>query len=316
MQAQQHFHFVLMGRYQLLSLVSALETLQNANYTAGQELFTWSIHSSGPTPISSIGTREFTCQSLDDIHNPQEVVIVGGPDVAALEDPKLTVWLGRHARRGVRVSGLTTGAFVLAYAGLVENAAVTLHWQFRDAYREMFPDHELSPRPFVGDGTRCSSSGGVSAIDLFLGFVAEYMGEEFSGRVSESMNYVTLQQVQQVASAEASARTRVKNAPTVAALEIMESNLEFPVTPPQIAAEIGVSTRQLERLFNKHLGQSPKRYYMHLRLRRAYFLLTQTKMPVIEVAIACGFQSPGHFAKCFRAEFGLTPTELLKSRLN
>lgn len=297
----------------MLTLVSALETLQNANLNAGSQVFSWSFHCPGPQPLSSLGVASFPCDSLDDIQNPRELIVVGGPDVSVLNVSKLNVWLNRHARKGVRLSGLTTGAFVLGYADLIRDAEVTLHWQFRDAFRETFSDVDLSPRPYVATGTRCSSSGGVSAIDLFLSFLVDYRGQEFADSVSESMNYVTMQQVQRVASAEASARTRIKNGATVAALEIMESNLEFPVTPPQIAAEVGVSTRQLERLFGKHLGQSPKRHYMHLRLRRAYFLLTQTKMPVIEVAIACGFQSPGHFSKCFRNEFALTPTELLKS---
>ncbi|MBO9464878.1 GlxA family transcriptional regulator [Tropicibacter sp. R15_0] len=309
----QHFHFILMERYQLLSLVSALEVLQNANYTAERSLFTWSFHAPGDTPVSTLGSCEFPCVPLETIKAPSEVVIVGGTVIAALSNAKLNAWLARHVRQGVRLSALATGAFVLASAGMAVGEAPTLHWQFRDTFRERFPEIELSTKPYVAEGNRCSSSGGVSAIDLFLRFVADYHGEAFATRVSESMNYVTMQQVQQVASAEASARSRVKNPAVLTALEMMEGNLEHPITPPQIAQEIGVSTRQLERLFNKYLGQSPKRYYMHLRLRRAYFLLTQTNMPVIEVALACGFQSAGHFAKCFRAEFGQTPTELLKA---
>jgi transcriptional regulator GlxA family with amidase domain len=68
-----------------------------------------------------------------------------------------------------------------------------------------------------------------------------------------------------------------------------------------------MSTRQLERLFRRYLNRSPKRYYMELRLEKARNLLLQTDMSVINVALACGFTSPSHFSKCYRAHFNRTP---------
>ena len=80
-----------------------------------------------------------------------------------------------------------------------------------------------------------------------------------------------------------------------------------PISPATLAAEVGLSTRQLERLFRRYLNRSPKRYYMELRLGRARNLLMQTDMNVINVALACGFTSPSHFSKCYRAQYGTTP---------
>ena len=68
-----------------------------------------------------------------------------------------------------------------------------------------------------------------------------------------------------------------------------------------------MSTRQLERLFRRYLSRSPKRYYMELRLGKARNLLLQTDMSVINVALACGFTSPSHFSKCYRALYKTTP---------
>ena len=87
----------------------------------------------------------------------------------------------------------------------------------------------------------------------------------------------------------------------------MESNIEDPISPAALATTVGMSTRQLERLARRYLGRSPKRYYMELRLQRARNLLMQTDMSVITVAIACGFTSPSHFSKCYRAHYGITP---------
>ncbi len=86
-----------------------------------------------------------------------------------------------------------------------------------------------------------------------------------------------------------------------------KSNLEEPLSPSLLAKQAGLSTRQLERLFRRYLDRSPKRYYLELRLKKARSLLLQTDMSVINVALACGFSSPSHFSKCYRAFYGRTP---------
>jgi transcriptional regulator GlxA family with amidase domain len=90
-------------------------------------------------------------------------------------------------------------------------------------------------------------------------------------------------------------------------IRMMEQNIEDPISPAQLAKDVSMSTRQLERLFRRYLNRSPKRYYMELRLAKARNLLMQTDMSVINVALACGFASPSHFSKCYRAHYDTTP---------
>ena len=77
----------------------------------------------------------------------------------------------------------------------------------------------------------------------------------------------------------------------------------------RIARATGLSRRQIERLFKRHLNCVPKRYYLEMRLRRARELLLQTAMPIMDITTACGFQSPPHFSKCYRMQFGYPPSE-------
>ncbi len=93
----------------------------------------------------------------------------------------------------------------------------------------------------------------------------------------------------------------------VAAVAVMEDNLEEPVSPEALAREIELSSRQLERLFRKYLQCTPARYYLDLRLKRARSLLRQTTMSVLDVAVACGFASASHFSKRYRDLFKRTP---------
>ncbi len=76
-----------------------------------------------------------------------------------------------------------------------------------------------------------------------------------------------------------------------------------------IAARASLSSRQLERLFRKYLGQAPTRYYLGLRLERARHLLLQTSMPILSIGLACGFVSASHFSKCYSEHFSRTPSQ-------
>ena len=91
------------------------------------------------------------------------------------------------------------------------------------------------------------------------------------------------------------------------AVAMMEDTIETPMTPGQIADELGISTRQLERLFGRYLNSTPKHYFVEMRLRPAQNLLVQSEQSVTEIAMACGFQSTSHFSKVYRAHFGRSP---------
>jgi transcriptional regulator GlxA family with amidase domain len=92
-------------------------------------------------------------------------------------------------------------------------------------------------------------------------------------------------------------------------IELMEANLSEPLSLVEIADHVGLSRRQIERLFRQEMGRSPARYYLEIRLDRARHLLIQSTMPVVEVAVACGFVSASHFSKCYRELYARSPQQ-------
>jgi AraC family transcriptional regulator, glycine betaine-responsive activator len=92
------------------------------------------------------------------------------------------------------------------------------------------------------------------------------------------------------------------------AAQLMEENIEKPLSLDEIAAATDLSRRQIERLFKRHLNCVPKRYYLQMRLRRARELLLHTPMPIIDVTTACGFRSTTHFSRCYHSLFGYPPS--------
>jgi len=157
------------------------------------------------------------------------------------------------------------------------------------------------------DGNRYSSAGGMSSLDLMLNVIASDHGQELANEVADQMIYTSIRTDRDEQRLSIPARIGVRHPKLSTVIQMMEANIEEPVSPSILAKDVGMSTRQLERLFRRYLNRSPKRYYMELRLQKARNLLMQTNMSVINVALACGFSSPSHFSKCYRSHYETTP---------
>ena len=142
---------------------------------------------------------------------------------------------------------------------------------------------------------------------MMLALIASQHGAELAANVAEAILHSPIRHHSEHQRMSLPARIGARHPKLVGIIEEMEDNLEEPLSPSVLAKQAGLSTRQLERLFRRYLDRSPKRYYLELRLKKARSLLLQTDMSVINVALACGFSSPSHFSKCYRAFYGRTP---------
>jgi transcriptional regulator GlxA family with amidase domain len=205
------------------------------------------------------------------------------------------------------MGGLCTASHSLAAAGLLDGKKATIHWENQDSFAEEFEDVKLTKSVFVMDGNRFTTAGGTSSIDLMLKIIATDHGEELASTVADQLVYSSIRTDQDTPRLSIPTRIGVRHPKLSQVIQMMEHNLEEPISPAVLAEDVGMSTRQLERLFRRYLNRSPKRYYMELRLQKARNLLMQTDMSVINVALACGFASPSHFSKCYRAHYSTTP---------
>lgn len=306
--APRRYVFLLLDRFTMISFASAIEPLRLANRVAGQQIYSWHLVGEQPPDVScSNGVRIGVDSGLIDCHRDDTILVCGGVDVAKTATRGVLGWLRREARRGVRIGALCTGAWVLADAGLLDGKRATIHWENQDGFAEKFPDTQLIRTVFVEDGNRLTASGGTAAIDLILRQISRDHGPGLAAQVADQMIHTSIRTEGDFQRLSIPTRIGVRHPRLAAIVARMEANLEDPISPARLALESGMSSRQLERLFSRYLGRSPKRYYMDVRLERARNLLTQTDLSVIEVALACGFTSAAHFSKCYRASFGTTP---------
>ena len=304
----RRFVFVLMENFTLLSFASAVESLRIANRMSGTSMYEWRIIGEGGDTVScSAGTAFQLDGDLEELSRDDTVMICGGIDIQSATSKKLLNWLRREARRGMTVGGLCTAAFSMAKAGLLDGKRATIHWENQDSFSEEFEDVTLTKSVFVVDGNRMTTAGGTSSIDLMLKIIADDADEEIANAVADQLIYSSIRTDQDTQRLSVPTRIGVRHPKLSRVIQMMETYVEEPISPSLLAKNVGMSTRQLERLFRRYLNRSPKRYYMELRLQKARNLLMQTDMSVINVALACGFASPSHFSKCYRAHYDTTP---------
>jgi len=307
-KSPRRFVFVLIENFTLLSFSSALDALRIANRMSGKKLYDWIFIGENEEFVScSAGTQFKLDNSLIELHRDDTILLCGGTSIQESTTRKLIGWLRREARRGLIIGGLCTAAYPMAKAGLLDEKKATIHWENQDSFAEEFLEVELTKTVFVCDGNRYTTAGGTSSIDLLLKIIADEHGEELANAVADQMIYSSIRTDQDTQRLSVPTRIGVRHPKLSKVIQMMEINIEEPISPSILAKEVGMSTRQLERLFRRYLDRSPKRYYMELRLQKARNLLMQTDMSVINVALACGFASPSHFSKCYRAHYDTTP---------
>ncbi len=305
----KNFIFILLDSFSLIAFSSAIEALRLANRMSGKILYEWTVTSSTDSRevICSNGSIIRVQNALSEVRRDDTIVLCGGTNIRDNTSNALLNWLRKEARKGISIGGLCTATYSLAKAGLLTERKCTIHWENREAFIEEFPNIELGNHVFTIDKNRFCSAGGTASIDLMLCLISNDHGTQLSNLVADQMIYSSIRTARDEQRLSIPTRIGVRNPKLAKVIETMEKNLEDPISPACLATDAGMSTRQLERLFKRYLSRSPKKYYMELRLQKARSLLLQTNMSVINVALACGFTSPSHFSKCYRAHFLTTP---------
>ncbi len=304
----RHFVFVLLNEFTMLSFAAALECLRIANRTSGKTLYTWTIvNEDGEDAQCSNGCTFRVEHSLNETTRDDTIMLCGGVNVQKATTKRMLNWLRREARRGATIAGLCTAGYTIAKAGLLDGKTAAIHWENHDSFLEEFEDVTLTKSVFVVDGNRITAAGGTAAIDLMIKLIADDHGEDLANAVADLLVYSAIRTSKDSQRLSIPTRIGVRHPKLSSVIQMMEANIEDPISPATLARDVGMSTRQLERLFRRYLSRSPKRYYMELRLQKARNLLMQTDMTVINVALACGFASPSHFSKCYRSHYDTTP---------
>jgi transcriptional regulator GlxA family with amidase domain len=302
--------FLLVPDFALMSYAAAIEPLRAANLLSGRELYRWWHAAPGGKPVTaSNGVAIIPDCGTNTEREADLVFVCAGGNPAIFADRSVFAWLRRLARKGVTIGGISGGPYVLAKAGLLDQRRATLHWEHQPAFREAFPDVTVVPSLFEIDGNRITCSGGISALDMMVALIERDHGRQLAARVGDWFLHTHIREGFGPQRMDLRYRLGVADEKLLIVLRAMETSIETPQPRAALARAAGISLRQLERLFHRHIGHGIHAHYRWLRLERARQLLRETTLPVLDVALATGFASSSQFARAYGRAFGEPPSQ-------
>lgn len=312
----QGIGFVLLPGFSLGALAGAVEVLHAAN-----QLLETCVYE--PLPLALQGQQATAAGGLPVLARPlaeapplaAAFVVADGapPPPGDARHAPLLAWLVGQAAAGRVLGGIGSGAAWLAEAGLLRGRRATVHWPHIAPLAERHAEVVVSRQRFEIDRDRLSCAGQQASRDLLIAWLARRHGERFGPALAAQLGLARLRAADEAQRVPVAAQLQGAAgggpAKLAEALALMEANLAEPLPTEEIARLVGVSRRQLERLFRQHLDALPSRWYLELRLQRARRLLRQTPQSVLQIALGCGFASGPHFSNAYRAQFGHTPRD-------
>lgn len=304
--------FVLAPQFTMLALSGFVDTLRLAADDGDRSRpihCAWSIVSHDLKPVrASCGievvptTRTDSCQKFD------YLVVVGGllagpPLAGALQN-----YIRSSAAQGVTLVAVCTGSFILAELGLLNGRRCCISWFHHAEFRRRFPMLQTTAEElFVIDGNRITCAGGASVMHLAAHLVSAFCGLGNARKALRIMIEPTpLPAV--TPQPQPPLDTPVDDPRVRKAMLLIERNLANPLPIEFIANHVGISKRTLERIFKSSTGMRPTEFTQRLRLSTACQMLSEGRDRIADIALQCGFSSQSHFARCFRAAFGTSPS--------
>lgn len=298
--------FLLLPRFSMLGFLSAVEPLRAANRFHSH--YRWHVMSLDGEAVQASNGMSLNVDGALRMPGANDLLfVVAGFDPLAAYDARLGAWLRRAGELAI-LGGIDTGSYVLAEAGLLEGHRLTLHWEAIGAFQERYPSLTVTQELFEIDRRRITCAGGTASIDMMLDLIGREHSNDLAIEVSEQFVHGRIRSRQDHQRLQIGRRFGIHNKKLVHVIERMERHTETLLSPHELADGVAITVRQLERLFRLHLHETPSTFYLGLRLDKARQLLRHSDLSVLEISLACGFESASYFSRCYRSRFAVSPS--------
>ncbi len=291
---------------------SAIEPLRMANRISKRNIYSWrTIGESERLVTASDGlsvSTDFDIADSDALKGLDVVIVCGGRQIERNTKAPMLRWLRLADSKHIALGAICTGSYVLAKAGLLDGYRCSIHWENLSLLEDNFDSLRVTRRVYTIDRDRYTSSGGTAPVDMMLHLVGIKCGKTVSAGVAEQFVHERVRQPEDRQRIPLRHTVGNQSEKLIVAVELMEANTREPISQTELAEYVGLSRRQLQRLFQRYLRCTPSRHYLRVRLERAKDLLNQTTMGLVEIASLAGFVSTSHFSKSFKECYGHSPS--------
>jgi AraC family transcriptional regulator, glycine betaine-responsive activator len=298
---------LLIDGYPIIPFSCVVDAMRAANRLSGRSLYRWEYFAPDDRAVSASCGIVVPTRALSSATGLTSLFIVApntAQDFKHAATLKLLQTLDRHK---VSLGSASSGSFILARAGLLDGCRCTIHWENIPVFKELYPQLEVAFTLYEIDERRMTCSGGTAALDMMLKLIENLHGRKLAQQISQQFQHDRIRteiDSQQMADRIDLAMSAPK---LIDVINLMENNIEVPLSLPSIAKKCKLSLRQIERLFHKYRDLTPSQYYLSLRLMHAKQLLLNTNRSVIDISIATGFETQSYFTACYRKHYGSSP---------
>ena len=222
---------------------------------------------------------------------------------------RLGAWLVEQYKCGAHIAAVGTGVSLLAATGLLDGKAATTHWYFFERFEREFPRVDLKRHFFITQSGSLYCAASINSLaDVTVNLIERAFDRATAHHVERNFSHEIRRTYEEYRYMDGG------NAPLddeliVEAQVWIESNVAAQITVADLASRIGVSSRTLDRRFRAATGTSPRNYWQRQRALLAKELLENTNLTISEIAYRVGYQDAGHFARIFRRELSVAPSE-------
>lgn len=312
------FGIVLLDQFTLTAYAGFLDALRLAADYGGQSrqiLISWTLMSVDGRPRrSSAGSTQSELLDLQQVSDFDYIAICGGNDYSHPRySIKLSRWLQEAHAADITLLGICSGTFAIAHAGLAQRQTVCIHWNVIEEFRQQFPDiHCKVDRLFIDAGKLITCAGSTAAIDLALHLVNRHCGRDKAQQVLRHMMLYGIRPARLPQAHFYIDLEKVVDPRVHKAVHYIEQRIDDVLSVHAIAGHVGLSGRQLERIFKSTLAMTPMAVHRLLRLQYGKWRLINTSDAITDIAVSCGFNDSSHFSREFKALFGITPRVVRK----
>lgn len=305
----QKIGFLLLPDFSMIAFTACIEPLRAANRMSRSTLYEWQTLSLDGKSVTASNEVTITPEaSSSNIHNFDVIFVCAGLRPRRFLNKKLSTELRNFALHGTHLGAVCTGSEALAYAGVLTGYRCTIHWENIETFKEVYPSLDIMATLFEIDRNRYTCSGGTAPIDMMLHSIKLDHGDTLALNVAEQLLHNFIREPQDNQRMTLQYRTGISHPKLLAAIGYMEVFIEHPLPIDKLSKKVGLSSRQLERVFKLQLETTPAKYYLKLRLEHARHFLRQTPMTIMEIGLASGFNSASNFSRCYHKHYGHSPS--------
>ncbi len=306
----QEIIFLLVPGFSLFGLTSMLDPLRHANRASGKALYHWQLVSETGGMIKSSDNIEIMSDvSFKEIEKCETLIVCAGDSPHKKITTSLLAFIRQQVIYGADIGSQDGAAHITAAAGILDGYRTTMHWESLQTTAEAYPNVTFVQELLVIDRKRFSCPGALSGLDMMLHLITAQHGLEIATEAADELIHTQKRASGDSLRSSVQKRVDSRNPRLVSAIQLMECNLEEPLKIPEITKLVGISDRELERIFNHYLNETPSAYYRNLRLANARCMLQQSTNSITSISVACGFTSLSHFTRCYKQRFSKNPSQ-------